>query len=232
MNHPIHRRALLSSGMGALGAVALESLAHAAEGPAAGQASSPPDASSWAKPLAQDYTVVDRAGPSEVFAGCQPDIVRLPDGTLLCQYRVCTITNGRRSLAGMRLAVSRDDGATWQPQKHLDRLMGLMFVHRETLYQLGNPINRRGMFLRRSDDQGRTWSFAGAIISGCRHILASCQPLLDEHLLVVATSVDNLIDHPGQCLPQAFPKHRSRRFADGHQLAECQSRARLVSVGP
>jgi hypothetical protein len=57
------------------------------------------------------------------------------------------------------------------------------------------------------------------------------QILTVEHLLEFARSVDNLIDGPGQYLPQGFTQHRSRGFGDGHQLAECRvTRAGLFQL--
>ncbi len=113
--------------------------------------------------LADRCTVVERVTDSdECSAGAQPNIALLHDGTLLCRYPLSNMEGDgesrKRRTIGMRLAVSHDRGVTWQTKQQTDHLMGIMFEHEKNVYQLGNPVDRNGLFIRRSDDSGTTWS--------------------------------------------------------------------------
>ena len=115
-----------------------------------------------AKPLAQDYTVVDRLDDPALYTDA-PSLVKLPDGTLLCAYQMF----GRDKDIGpniMKLFRSGDGGHTWdQTPEVLAFQAGRLFLHGGSVYFLGSgPRKAVGdvhgdMRISRSEDGGETW---------------------------------------------------------------------------
>ncbi len=117
---------------------------------------------------ARDLPPVDRvSGPPPgvvVFASpdrekvfcASPSIAILPDG----RYLVSHDLGGRHDRTGNTVIhVSADRGATWRALAEVrDQKWSTLFRHREALYLLGTSARAGNMTIRRSTDDGRTWT--------------------------------------------------------------------------
>ena len=113
----------------------------------------------WAAPLAGDYVVVDRSS-DEAWIIDDPVIVRLTGGRLLATWTVRTRTNDRTRPLTYRCAMahSDDDGANWRRIGELSAVSALAFIHGGDLLLMHHEQGRRNICLRRSNDEGLTWS--------------------------------------------------------------------------
>jgi hypothetical protein len=91
----------------------------------------------------------------KVFCG-SPSIAILPDG----RYLVSHDLGGRHERAGYTaIHVSSDRGASWSPLAEVrDQKWSTLFRHRGALYLIGTSARGGNMIIRRSSDDGRTWT--------------------------------------------------------------------------
>jgi len=114
-----------------------------------------------ARPLAQDFSVVVRSRNPRKFHFKEPALIALPGGTLLCGYEAY----GEET--GYRIAASTDGGRTWMSRADLPHLMiGMFFLHRESLYLLANAKSRKDVVLLHSEDEGRSWAKSSVLFQG------------------------------------------------------------------
>ena len=111
----------------------------------------------------------DSLGPIEPHGEAPPKISYGPDGTLYALYAVCKVVPGRRfPMSSLRLATSKDDGATWSAPVTIasDSAFGTRNFHSlhvgplADLYVAWLESNRgkSKTFLTRSTDGGATWT--------------------------------------------------------------------------
>ncbi len=159
MAYQMNRRTLLGGGLGALGAAATGPLARAADATAGTAPNpSPPEASCWANPLAQDYTVVLSKKAADIRKLDSVGLARMPDDKL-----VAVVTVEPRGPTFVQIAESSDGGHTWEPTAQLPYNAAVPWEHEGALYLFAHPKGTGGyreddLMLLRSDDAGRTWS--------------------------------------------------------------------------
>jgi BNR repeat protein len=110
----------------------------------------------------------DSLGPIEPHGEAPPKIVYAGDGTLHALYAVVKLVPGRRfPMSTLRLASSRDGGATWlapttvAPDSGSSRNFHALHAAPEgTLYVswLESAAGKSGTFITHSSDGGRVWS--------------------------------------------------------------------------
>jgi hypothetical protein len=119
------------------------------------------------KPLAQDYVIVGRSPRPELIMD-DPALAKLPSGRLLATFTIRG-THGASAWGNpqrFNLARSDNAGRTWERLKPLEINMGLPFVHRNTVYLLGNALGRKNVIITRSDDEGVNWLPPLALFEG------------------------------------------------------------------
>lgn len=91
-----------------------------------------------------------------------PSLVRLPNGDLLATHDYFGPGCPRNHEDEEHLTSvyrSSDDGVTWTNVTHIaNAYWGSLFVHREVLYHLGTSQQYGSIVIRRSADNGSTWS--------------------------------------------------------------------------
>ena len=122
----------------------------------------------WAKPLAQDYTIVHRvrelADPDQWVCVGSPDILRLPNGRLIASMELWLQTPNEGREGGIdypnhcKIKISDDSGKTWQLHSTNSVTWGSLFIANDALYMIGNNPKTRTIILVRSPDMGKTWS--------------------------------------------------------------------------
>ena len=130
----------------------------------------------WAKPLAQDYVVIDRIPDPETITDA-PSLVRLASGKLLCVFPIAVhpdstastkgFTGVQRLLTGtlkrfgnkaLKLFSSSDEGKTWKEiHAPLEFWAGRLFLHDSMVYYIGTGPERKGIRISCSDDEGNSW---------------------------------------------------------------------------
>ncbi|MBI5767266.1 MAG: exo-alpha-sialidase [Verrucomicrobia bacterium] len=103
--------------------------------------------------------VVITASPDsqKIFVG-SPTIAILPDGSYLVAHDYGGPGAGARR-GSTFLVASRDRGATWTKLTEVaDQKWSTLFVHRGALYLIGTSARASHLIVRRSTDDGRTWT--------------------------------------------------------------------------
>ena len=124
----------------------------------------------WARPLAQDYSVVFKC-PEDHIRTDGPSLARLPSGTLMSTFvlvRRGVPLNGQTS-PEMRVlcCTSGDGGTTWNQVGALEGIDdGLLFIRDDTAYLLCGRPGRNDILISRSDDEGRTWADPVVLFEG------------------------------------------------------------------
>jgi hypothetical protein len=85
-----------------------------------------------------------------------PSIVKLPTGKLIASHDVFWGNHGQNLTLVFQ---SSDEGNTWEFLSEISPCFwGKLFLHRSALYMLSTSTEYGALLIRRSDDQGRTWS--------------------------------------------------------------------------
>lgn len=127
--------------------------------------------SAGARALAQDHTVVARV-PDSGLQATDPALIRLPSGRLLASWAFRDQGGpgdpgwDAEPASRCRLALSADDGRTWEPLPALNVNTGRPFVHQGRLYLLADGHGRRNLLIMRSDDEGATWTAPVRLFTG------------------------------------------------------------------
>jgi hypothetical protein len=116
-------------------------------GQAFGQQSNPPG------------VVITRSPSEQTYLG-SPSIVKLPSGDLLASHDFFGPGAVKDGVAGhTRYFVSSDKGRTWQLRSMVKGMYwSNLFMHRGSLYAFGTRGGVNDCVIRRSDDEGRTWT--------------------------------------------------------------------------
>jgi hypothetical protein len=103
--------------------------------------------------------VITRAPSEQTYLG-SPSIVILPSGDYLVSHDFFGPGATKDGVAGhTRYFVSTDKGRTWQPRSMVKGMYwSNLFLHRGALYAFGTRGGVNDCVIRRSDDEGRTWT--------------------------------------------------------------------------
>ena len=97
---------------------------------------------------------IDAAGGR--FVG-SPSLVRVPSGALVASNDLFGL--GQRDMPPTLIHRSDDDGAHWAQVAQLDgQFWSSLFIHEGALYLMGTTAEYGSVALRRSDDEGRSWT--------------------------------------------------------------------------
>ena len=103
--------------------------------------------------------VITRSPSEQTYLG-SPSIVILPSGDYLVSHDFFGPAVNKDGVAGhTRYFVSSDKGRTWQSRSLVNGMYwSNLFLHRGVLYAFGTRGGVNDCVIRRSDDEGRTWS--------------------------------------------------------------------------
>jgi hypothetical protein len=104
--------------------------------------------------------IVIAQSPSELTYLGSPSIVILPSGDYLVSHDFFGSGASKDGVAGhTQYFVSNDRGRTWQPRSMVNGMYwSNLFLHRGALYAFGTRGGVNDCVIRRSDDEGRTWT--------------------------------------------------------------------------
>ena len=103
--------------------------------------------------------VIDHQPASTGMYIGSPSIAVLPDGAYVCSHDLFGPNSTENSSGVTRVFVSRDRGATWGKTAELhDQFWSSLFFLRKQLYLLGITGQYGRIVIRRSSDEGMTWS--------------------------------------------------------------------------
>jgi hypothetical protein len=106
-------------------------------------------------------TVIDHSPASSGLYIGSPSIVILPNGSYLAAHDFFGPNSGEFDSPKTVIFESNDRGATWRKTAILQSLFWAgLFVHRGDVYIMGTDRHHGRIVLRRSRDNGRTWSEA------------------------------------------------------------------------
>lgn len=133
----------------------------------------------WAKPLAQEFTVVYRCrkledpnNPRDYICVGSPYIVRLPSGKLLASFELWLQKPNSGVEGGIdypnhcMIYESTDDGNRWHQISTNSVTWASLFDVGEALYSIGVDPKSRNAIIVRSDDEGHHWSPPTVIAKG------------------------------------------------------------------
>jgi hypothetical protein len=103
--------------------------------------------------------VITHSTSDQTYLG-SPSIVQLPSGDLLASHDFFGPGAVKDGVAGhTRYFVSSDKGLTWMLRSTLNGMYwSNLFIHRGALYAFGTRGGVNDCIIRRSDDEGRTWT--------------------------------------------------------------------------
>ncbi len=112
-------------------------------------------------------TVVDYIRATAGIYFGSPSLVILPDGSYLASYDEFGPKSNNEKSPTTHLATSTDRGATWKSLSPLkDITWANLFVHQNAVYLMGVSRKYGDLVIRKSNDNGKTWSAARDGISG------------------------------------------------------------------
>ena len=135
-----------------------------------------------AAPPVPPGTVIDHLAASTGRYVGSPSLAKLPDGTLIASHDEFGPKSNEHQRATTRVFRSDDQGQTWQQVATIDgQFWSQLFWHRDALYLMGTWAHHGNLILRRSTDQGATWTSpddasSGLLAEGQYH--CSPQPLV------------------------------------------------------
>lgn len=107
---------------------------------------------------------------------CEPDIAFMPDGSMLCIMRTCSVFQGAPEWGATYLSRSYDNGKTWDiPQYFQDRGALPLLLPLDCGVTLA-VITRPGIFIYASQDDGKTWEKALEIMPDTDRSTLANQP--------------------------------------------------------
>jgi len=96
-----------------------------------------------------------------------PSIAVLPNGEYVASHDFFGPKSAEGVKALTRVYASADRGKTWQQRSEIvGAFWSTLFVHREALYLLGTDKHHGNAVIRRSTDQGRTWTTPATVETG------------------------------------------------------------------
>ncbi|MDA1276798.1 MAG: sialidase family protein [Verrucomicrobia bacterium] len=120
----------------------------------------------WRKPLSSDFSTVYSWENRKLISDA-PALTILPNGEMLCsvQFWSRDVYSGFDTLADSLfgsdrciILVSRDNGSTWEERSRIPYQTGKFLQHRSRLYFIGSGIDWQGLYITRSEDEGKSWS--------------------------------------------------------------------------
>ncbi len=88
-----------------------------------------------------------------------PSIIKLPGGTLIARHDEFGPGSTQTVWAVTRIFASKDNGATWSARAVLQgQFWSTLFLHQGSLYLIGTTREYGFVVIRRSDDDGVTWT--------------------------------------------------------------------------
>jgi hypothetical protein len=124
--------------------------------------------------------VIDHQAASTGQYVGSPSLAILPDGTYVASHDLFGPKTPKAPKAKKtRVFVSKDRGKTWKKVATLDAFWSGLFVHRGQLYLMGVTTDYGHVAIRRSTDEGRTWTnpadaHSGLLLSDARYHTAPC----------------------------------------------------------
>jgi hypothetical protein len=101
--------------------------------------------------------VIFRVDPTGTRFVGSPSLVRVPSGALIASNDL--FGEGQRETPPTFIHRSDDDGGSWSQIAQMDgQFWSSLFVHRGALYLMGTSAEYGQIVIRRSDDEGRTWT--------------------------------------------------------------------------
>jgi hypothetical protein len=167
----LSRRAMMGAGLSLAGAAGLGELNPRADG--AEPAAQPGSPTPFARPLAQDYSVVFHNEDRQLYVeGC--GLARLDDGTLIAAVPVVPRAEWTKEMrighSQIHLRRSRDGGNSWEDLARLPYYSAIPWVHADGLYlfafEPGAKARNDNLLLLRSTDAGSTWSEPVTLFKG------------------------------------------------------------------
>lgn len=115
-------------------------------------------------------TVIAHIPASEKQYIGSPSICRLPDGSYVASHDIFGPNSTEHTSAVSRIYHSADKGKSWEKIAEIDgQFWSKLFVHHDTLYLMGTSRHHGNAIIRRSVDQGRTWTSPVDGITGLLH---------------------------------------------------------------
>lgn len=104
-------------------------------------------------------TIIDHSPKaSQRYIG-SPSICILPDGSYLASHDYFGKNSNERVAGIVKVFISRDKGKSWEQTAELNgQYWSKLFVHDKKTYLLGTTKEYGDLVIRRSDDNGRTWT--------------------------------------------------------------------------
>jgi len=134
-----------------------------------------------AQTVAPPGVVIDhQPAPSGMYIG-SPSIAILPDGAYIASHDLFGPQSTENTSGVTRVFVSRDRGATWHKVAELnDQFWSSLFVLRGQLYLLGITGQYGRIVIRRSQDDGVTWTAPSYLTQDSGYHTAPV-PIVEEH---------------------------------------------------
>ena len=173
-----------------------------------------------------------------------PSIAVLPDGTYVVSHDFFGPKANHTVAASSVVFLSKDKGKTWQKISDIKPLFwGKLFVHNEKLYIIGTRHEYGDILIRRSDDNGKTWTKpdcpkTGLLRNGTYHC-APCRTLIHNNriwrafeeftggkwgnfnALVMSAPINSeLLNAESWTFSQPLPKQKNIEWLEGNVLLD------------
>ena len=122
----------------------------------------------WAQPIGDKHVVVHSWRNPKIISDA-PALVRLPSGRLQCSVQFWSYDDTAQKLCGNDRCImfaSRDDGATWREASRLPFATGKFLMDRGRVHFVGSGVGWKGLWIARSDDEGKTWTAPVQLLDG------------------------------------------------------------------